>query len=186
MLTAARTHIMIDVETLGVKPGSIVIQIAAAVFDPLGDEIGDKFSINIDPVSSRELGLTVDQKTIDWWDSQGKEVKKAVFAKGVHVRDGITEFSRWIGKTAPAPVIWAHGATFDPVLLQCVFEKLEFRLPWSYLDVRDTRTIFDLVGLKNILAFQDDALMKHDALTDVITQAKAVQYAFSKIGVSSD
>ena len=36
-------HVMIDLETLGVVPGCVVLQIGAVCFDPNGGELGEKF-----------------------------------------------------------------------------------------------------------------------------------------------
>ena len=58
-------HVMCDLETLGLTPGSAILSIGACFFRPVSarvylDErvIGERFYANVDPESCKERGLT--------------------------------------------------------------------------------------------------------------------------------
>ena len=60
--------LMLDIETMGNRSTSAIIQIGACYFDRVTGEIGETFLENILLKSSVEdWGLTVDSLTIQWW-----------------------------------------------------------------------------------------------------------------------
>ena len=80
------TNVMIDIETLGLTPGSSILSIGAVYFTT-----NDKYSdsrfyspipslyITIDRFSCSVLGLTQEVSTLLWWDEQSAEVKAEAF-----------------------------------------------------------------------------------------------------------
>jgi hypothetical protein len=185
MLTAQRSHIMIDIETLGVAPNSVIVQIAAAEFDLWADTLtlDNTFSINVDPASGKEIGLVTDQGTIDFWKKQPEETIKSVFSNAVPIKTALSELSRWMGTISTSPVIWANGAGFDPVLLGVAYDLCGMKPPWGFRDIRDTRTIYDIVGVKDHRTFMPEGGLFHNALADVYMQAAAVNYCINRIAV---
>lgn len=63
--------VMIDIETLGTAPGSVILSIGAVAFvrDRMPEDWRE-FSSVISVESSKSCGLTTDQSTIDWWKRQ--------------------------------------------------------------------------------------------------------------------
>ena len=64
MSSAIEQHYMIDLETLGVSPGSVISSIAAVQFDINTGEIGRQFYKNIDLQQSLDNGFTINAETL--------------------------------------------------------------------------------------------------------------------------
>ena len=180
-------HCMIDIETLGSQPGSVVVSIGAAMFEPLGEELGEEFYVNVDEESSKELGLTVDDSTLQWWGRQSEEARNALLhppPKPCAV--AFLEFREWF-RAQKAEFAWGHGATFDVVLLERVFAKLPFAPPWRWWNARDTRTVFGQVkeiakirhggGWKDAIPRLEREGTYHNALDDARYQVRQMQAA---------
>jgi len=71
---------------------------------------------------------------------------------------------------------WSHGATFDLMILQNIYDKLDRAYPWNFWEMRDTRTLFDLADAD----MPTDS--KHNALEDAKRQAIGVRNVFRKLG----
>lgn len=168
-----KTHCMIDLETLDVTPTAQILTIGAVRFDPYGNELidadMDSFYAKVDFDSCSDLGLTVDDNTVAWWAQQSAEAQDAAFdpTGRITVEDAMQQLYKFCwGLKA----VWSHGAGFDIVILEHVFNKVGRAVPWKFWQVRDTRTIFDL-GI-------DPArppILKHHALEDAWNQAVGVQ-----------
>lgn len=182
----AANHIMIDLETIGTRPGSAILTIGAVRFDPVAadfinpqdDEIllslptETAFYRRIERDSCARLGLTEDADTLSWWSRQAPEARCEAFdADPRHgIAEVMTEFAGWCGRD---PFPWSHGASFDVVLCEAVFGRLGLRAPWKFWNVRDTRTIYAFTG---IAPARDRN--HHHALSDAAAQASAVQRAY--------
>ena len=72
------TDIMLDLETLSVRPDAAIIVIGAIKFFRKGNmlsiEDSDKFYKRITVESCKEAGLRIDEPTMEWWKSQDKNV----------------------------------------------------------------------------------------------------------------
>jgi len=173
-------HVMIDLETLGTRPGSVILSIGACAFESHGFEyeIPDEhtFYQNISVESSKAVGLTVDQATIDWWKKQSEVAKDALRVDQIPVRDALAKFTLWFRKVR-GKHLWSHGATFDIPLIEAACRAVEPQIlpPWKFWDARDTRTIYDLAGIEP----DRSSGTHHNALDDSINQARAVQQAYN-------
>lgn len=182
----AANHIMIDLETIGTRPGSAILTIGAVRFDPTAADFIDPqddiplslptetaFYRRIDRESCTFLGLTEDWDTLSWWSRQTPEARREAFdADPRHdIAEVMAEFARWCGRD---PFPWSHGASFDVVLCEAAFERLGIRAPWKFWNVRDTRTLYDFTGEKPIRDRNH-----HHALHDAAAQAAAVQRAYA-------
>ena len=173
------SDIMIDLETLATSPNASVLTIGAVKFDPFGDDLNDptckKFYIRIDVDSCDELKLDVNDDTIAWWANQSKEAQEEAFnPEGrVHVREAFDQLYKfcWGAKR-----VWSHGASFDTVICENIFRKLNKAVPCQFWEVRCTRTLFDL-GVNP----ERPPVLKHHALEDAWNQAVGVQHVFQKL-----
>jgi len=57
-------NLMIDLETMGTGPNSLVIAIGAVFFEPETGELGEEFYINIDWQSGIDAGLEMNADTV--------------------------------------------------------------------------------------------------------------------------
>ena len=159
--------IMIDIETLGTRPGSAIVQIGAVKFEPTAHELGAEFEGTISPVQPK---MCIEGSTVRWWMNQSDSARQRVFPYQPDygsLEDALDAFSRFYDGSP----IWAHGVTFDIVLLEVAYHHHGRRPPWTYRDIRDTRTLF---------ALRPDITLpftgtEHNALDDARHQAKHVQ-----------
>lgn len=174
---------MIDLETLDVLPTATILTIGAVKFDPFGEELSEatmeKFYVRVDVDSCDALGATVSQATLDWWANQDQAAQDEAFdpSNRIPVTDALNQLYKfcWGAKR-----VWSHGAGFDVVILENYFRKIGKAIPWSFWEVRDTRTIFD-IGINP----ERPPVLKHHALEDAWNQAVGVQNVYRKLRSAS-
>lgn len=164
---------MIDIETLGKKPGAAVLSIGAVMFGAAG--LGETFYAPVLLQSCIDVGLTIDPETVAWWMKQSDEARAAAFvADAAPLKVVLMCFTEWfVAQKARYP--WCHGATFDVPILDAAYEACGLQAPWKFYDVRDTRTLYDLAGVK----VDRSKGTHHNALDDAHAQAKAAMKALS-------
>lgn len=179
-------HLSIDIETLGTKPGSVILSVGFLLFDPFRHdsqeslvENGDEIFLDLE--EQTELGLTTDSSTIMWWMRQDVTARKHQFEIN-HIRVRLVylsdKLSQLMGEYDVRDV-WANGPASDMVLLEHAFRKANAYCPWKYNWGRDIRTLTALTGKKPVVHGT-----AHNALHDAAAQAQFVQecYAQLKIG----
>lgn len=171
-------RIMLDLETLGTKPGSVILAIGAVRFD--AEKILDEFYVNINPESSVAAGLTMDVSTITWWLQQSDEARKALVAGEARLLPyALQDFARWamcppgvepksVADLVQIDELWGNGSDFDNVLLARAYEAVEAPAPWKHRANRCYRT---LKSLYPEIPFEKPAVA-HNALEDARAQAK--------------
>lgn len=170
---------MIDIETAATSSDAVILQIAAVKFDPKKPEIamdGKLWHLNIDEQTA--LGRIVCDDTMAWWASQGEEAIESVFGEDlerVPLETAMDEFHKFIWGNWN---YWAQGPVFDFPIIESLLRQLNRPDPWSYQQVRDTRTLFKLG-----IPYEYDNPIKHNALSDCIAQALAVQQIFEQLKV---
>lgn len=177
------SDIMIDLETLATSPTAAVLTIGAIKFDPFNIESDnstcEKLYLKIDLDSCDELGLEVNEDTITWWSQQSKEAQDEAFSPEgrIHIRDAFNQLYKfcWGAKR-----VWSHGASFDTVICENIFRKLNKACPWKFWEVRCTRTLFD-IGIDP----QRPPVLKHHALEDAWNQVVGVQNVFNRLRSST-
>lgn len=179
----ANTDVMIDLETLATTPDAAILSIGAVRFDPFGQDLKEpkmeSFYLRVDVDSCDALGLVTSQDTLNWWAQQSKEAQEEAF--GVENRVAITDAMNQLYKFCwGAQRVWSHGAGFDVIILEHVFRKIGKGFPWSFWQVRDTRTIFDI----GINPDRPDVLAHH-ALHDAYNQAIGVQNVYRTLQTST-
>lgn len=172
-----KTNIMVDLETLGTTPGSVILSIGAVVFCPLSGLIKSEFLVNIDIGSSIYHGLTISTKTVGWWHGQKYEAKKAALMPPQHllcnVTSALTMFEDFIVENggADAVNIWGNGSDFDNAILAkafCVVHDKDEAQPWKFWNNRCYRTV--KAGYPAI-KIQRGKGTHHNALDDARAQA---------------
>ena len=177
------TDVMIDLETLATSPNASVLTIGAVRFDPFGDDLKNptckKFYVKVDIDSCNDLNLDVNDDTIAWWGQQSKEAQEEAFSTDgrIHVREAFEQLYKfcWGAKR-----VWSHGASFDTVICENIFRKINKAVPWSFWEVRCTRTLFD-IGINPTRP----PVLKHHALEDAWNQAVGVQNVFKTLKCST-
>ena len=170
-------HFSADIETLGNKPYSVVLSIGICAFNPITgmiDEDGVNLTLNME--EQVEKGLRMDASTVIWWMHQSDEARQ-VFAPngGCSLDFAYNQIKTYIDSHQPDPFqrfLWGNGATFDNVLLDCLFNVAGKPELWKFWNHRDVRTIVDIAGLDK-KAYRLEGT-HHKALDDAINQARMV------------
>lgn len=170
------THVMIDLETMGVLQNAPILAIGAVWFDPATGELGKRFYGAIDIEDACRHGRP-SGGTIKWWMEQSDEARKAAVA-GTHTSAHVFgKFREFLLAPEVAMQPWGNGACFDISMLDYAFLKITGEAaPWKFWNVRDCRTIREL-GLAAGQKFKGErGGTHHQALDDAIYQAQEVSH----------
>lgn len=169
------THVMIDIETLGKKPGCAVLSIGAVAFNPYSVEsVIPSFYNTITQESCERLGLVVDPDTVAWWSRQSIESQNALKENNIDLYLVMLCFVQWF-KSVGGKQIWCQGANFDEPIVREILERLNIPVPWKFYDVRDTRTVYDVCKFNTNTISREGTY--HNALDDALYQVRCVQKA---------
>lgn len=177
--------IMLDIETLGVSPGCVVLSIGAVPFD-LRDRSKTHwrhgvFHSRISVESCEAVGLVKEYGSMRFWDSQPEAVRAEAFRGDFALREALETFSKWFLGLAPDPdtvTVWCQGANFDIPILAAAYRACDMYVPWHYRAPRDTRTLYDLAD------FEPARTHAHDALEDCQEQVRNVLAAAERLGIT--
>lgn len=158
-------HVMLDLETLGTRPGSVILSIGAVAFDHR-QGLGEEFYVVIDRASCEAAGLTVDRDTLAWWERQSPEARTVLTQAGIPLNEALDKFTAYLSQFKDVRV-WGCGATFDNVLISSAYAALGKRQPWRYINDRCYRTLKNLMPA---VAMEREGVF-HNALADAKSQA---------------
>lgn len=169
-------RVMVDIETMGTEPGSVILSIGACRFLPELGVVGEGLYVEIDTESSREHGLVVDEDTRNWWANQGED---APTNGVVSLPDALHRLERYL---TSADEVWANSPKFDAALLENAYQAVGRSAPWAYYELRDVRTVRDLPCAVEI---KMDG-REHHALDDARHQAQEVAATLTEAEVASN
>lgn len=163
---------MLDLETLGTRPGSVFFAIGACLFRD-GQIISD-FYLLIKPSDAVKRGLTMDPATVAWWMEQSEEARAQLIRaenEGVTLITGLTLFAEYLQSTG-LPMrelrVWGNGASFDNALVAEAYARCGFQLPWKFWNDRCYRTV---KNSRPEIEIKREGVY-HNAKDDAISQAK--------------
>ncbi len=110
--------------------------------------------------------------TVEWWKQQSPEAIASIQAEPRYgLRGALGKFLAWYPSGA---LCWSH-ATFDAVILQNAYKRVDMRCPWHFTDARDLRTLQGLFGFGGRKVpdelWNPPDLTAHRASHDAIRQA---------------
>jgi hypothetical protein len=173
---------MLDLETFGTTPGSVIRSIGAVVFDIESGELGNEFYSNIDRESCEGLGMTVDPETVKWWDRQSKEAQVSLMKDQRDFTSVGADFCRWYARQCRGlnkVAMWSQGSNFDGVLLEAALRMAGHRPPWKFYHAFDTRTAYFMGAFDSFSVKRSGTY--HNALDDAKHQARCVHRAYVKL-----
>jgi len=143
--------LMVDLETLGTRPGSVILSLGAVFFDPLMSDLGPGFYQVIVVASSCVAGLRGDVDTIKWWSEQSPEARvaydEAFLGRGEPLLKTLEAFSTFLVSQSGEPDgaasvrVWGNGAAFDNALLAEAYRACGLGVPWKSWHDRCFRTL---------------------------------------------
>jgi hypothetical protein len=171
--------IMLDLETLGTRPGCVILTLGAVRFDPYSlREPGPGLYLRIDADEQIAQGREVQEDTLQWWMNQAEDVREEALGEGNRV--SVTEMYQQLNRfLVGANCIWAQGPLFDFAILENIYRQYEWPTPWQYWQIRDSRTLFGVHGDPRVKG----KVGLHNALEDCVSQATAVQQIYKRLGI---
>jgi len=166
----------IDLESLGTKPGCIILSIGASAHIPdIATPI--TFHVNIDIEEQKKRGLVEDPATRAWWAMQSAEAWAAATDNAVHPDAAylrFTDFLRSVEDISETPRSKWHfvgnGPSFDMSLLDAFIATCPgSKGQWPFWRERCLRTVADLSGV-----YPDRSQgTHHNASVDAVNQGNA-------------
>lgn len=181
--------LMLDLETLDVKPSAVVLSIGAVIFDRYTRRQGPTFYVELTNHLDKQIqaGRTVSGSTIAWWMRQPEEARR-VF--GVRIdgdnrygpQTAVDMFAEFCSQNQ-AMRIWAKDPDFDVAIMRSMFETFSRGcvFPFKYHEARAVRTVLDMP----FAPFNHSVAVAHNALADAIAQATDIQEAFQCLQLNS-
>lgn len=175
-------HVMLDLETLGVRPDAAIIQVGAVLFEAKsGGKILNGKGFN-DHVLLQDGAGTVDHGTVAWWllNRSSEAMGNALSTKANPLNYVLEKFLMWPKDAADLSWdaiegVWSKGADFDLPILQSAYARLGMIVPWNMRAGRCVRTLFALTGGEPEIDWT--GMAQHDAFDDAVGQAMQVQKA---------
>jgi hypothetical protein len=167
--------VMIDLETLDTGPHCVVLTIGAVRFDPKGNGIAERLELRPTIEEQTEIhNRTINDDTLRWWSEQSPEALEEALGdygrSSFHVcMEALYKFC-WNRRA-----VWSNGASFDIVAMETAFTQTGMRIPWPYYTIRDTRTLYEIAGVR---LSSGGHKTSHRAVEDAERQAIVVQDAY--------
>ena len=159
-------NLMIDIETLGTIPGSVILAIAAVPFNvPATGVVPFYEKINKD--SCIASGLFTQRDTLSWWAKQSVEAYAEAFSGKRELKEVLLELTEYCSQWKNVKV-WGNGASFDIPLIEAAYVACGITAPWRYYNSLCYRTLKNLYPQ---VPFQPPTA-KHNALADATAQAE--------------
>ena len=174
------THATIDIETLGTNPDTVVLTIGGIKFDPMADdELHSEFYYRLDVDEQIDMGRTVDEKTLEWWETQSEEVKAEALDTNdrIPVEETLKALNKWL---VGVDKIWCQGPVFDIGILENLYKQIGLHHNWPFYIIRDSRTLFSLMDKDPRKEIDFKA---HNALADAIVQSLCIQKVYKKLNL---
>lgn len=168
--------IMIDIETLGLRVDSAIVQIGVCAADlRTGEYLVAPLNWWVNPLED----AYVDIDTVRWWMQQSDAARTAVFGmEGIAVAPISSVYwqlhdvyQNILGGQDAGVTVWASPAMFDlPMLTQTFSRALNQRdaKPWPYYMERDLMTLYKMLDPEKKLKPTNP--VEHDAASDAKAQ----------------
>lgn len=172
--------LMLDLETLGTSPESVVLQISAVPFK-LGEvssitNLLDGPKFNAFPTIKSQTYAKMDGDTIKWWMVQEEDARTRVFSNPMEesIGDVLKRLTSFV-KLNNIEAGFCKGGNFDWPIINFHYKKNQLTNPVRYFAQYCSRTLVKILE-KGSSEITDPRLIKHDALHDCIRQIVELQF----------
>jgi hypothetical protein len=186
MFSPEAVHVAVDIETLGTRPGSVILEIGAKAFTLQDCSIPfarDEFDCYINPDRSMDVGFTTDESTVAWWEQQDTGLWEMVNSGDTYPEDALEYFSEFLASLGPKEniYVWANSPSFDLTLLREYYLEMgHTEIPWDFRNERDFRTLKAMFPARYEQAkalYKNDR--QHNGLQDAIWEAAVIKFILS-------
>lgn len=190
--------IMVDIETLGTRMDSVILEISAVEFNRHNGEIGEIFDKKIDIASQvNSYNRKIDARTLKWWSEQSNDAKKNIFGcdDTLQLCEALCDFKSFYDRCNNLQygdddnrtvTLWGNGSIFDLGILQHAFETVtkDGKIPWKFWAVNDVRTVVALnPSVKKNCKFDG---IQHCAVDDCKHEIKYLVDTLKTIQITED
>ena len=175
----SRIGLMLDIETLGTRPGCVILSIGAILYDMSNMEGFSNFAVNLSVVDQMVAGFTVDPSTLTFWRDQPADALEASTISAVPPAMALEQFCKWVEwdtKSNPFEVV-TRGTDFDIPILRHALEHFGMKLPWHHRTPRDLRTILSTLGFDESTVVRSENDVGHSAIGDCRHQLRVLAAA---------
>lgn len=179
-------HMMVDIETLGTSPESIILEISVILFDLENPLDWTPLTLKLDQGEQSIAGRTTERATLDWWAKIIEETREANFKDSIAMEDLV--YNRFQGVPAKFAhdnlkryisrvdgYIWCKGAAFDFPIIKSYFTSMGLSDPFSenymfrkQLDLRTLEYCAKLTGFSGQYKVKSET--KHLSYNDCLIQ----------------
>ena len=152
---------MLDLETMGVCPSSIILSVGVVIFDDFYKIIDKKMWV-LDKKEQLQLKRTYNENTLTFWKNQPKEAKEQFNTKEIYSVNRFKEDFYIYIKKFNIDSVWTSAPVLDVGCLHTLYGDGDY-LPWKYNQVRCLRTIRDYM---KEFPKRDGDNIHHDCLDD--------------------
>ena len=163
------THYVIDIETLGTKPGCPILQIGAVRVKD-GEIKEDKLIAISNDSLCRNNFRKIDKKTVLWWFYEHPVTFSALISdsvfEGLPTDKALITLIEFCNSDCSSAFFWSKHPCFDFPILEKAFKTCEVKEPWKFWQIRDIATLEDKLFLKS-----EPQKNSHNALDDAENEA---------------
>lgn len=181
MKNHVKNHVMIDCETLGLSPRSLLRSVEAVVFDPQNGTVIKSASWKINMADSLNAGFIIEAATLKFWLMETDEARKAfVSGKEYTISQFVSSFTHFFESLKGETMVYSLQADFDMGFLRSYFmanamrkNRDTFTLPFDRTCIFDVRNYLRYLQKKGIEITRSSA--KHDPHNDCIWQIQVIK-----------
>lgn len=176
------THVMIDIETLGIGNDAPIVSIGAVEFDMASEQFGHEFHRKV-KLDDPDQG-PIDASTVLWWLGQSKEAQNALLSgEKVSLAAALKQLVAFMSQISSVEGIWANDPDFDMRILLSAYKRCDVVFPHSFRLHRSMRTMNWLacrfLSSDRVQSMFPKGGLLHDALSDAKGQAIFVSRVFN-------
>jgi hypothetical protein len=143
-------EMMFDLETLDTTPSAVILSVGAVLWNTELTDTGhlhwhpiDRFLRVVNIQEQLDVGRTVSQSTLLWWQRQDENARAEAFAPvrrscAEVMKDLMFFTSRW---DRGINSFWASPTTFDFPIYDSFARQMGGEVPWRYNQLYDVRTV---------------------------------------------
>ena len=180
------THVMIDTETLGLTPGSVVRTVSLVEFVPETGVTGRQKTWIINLQDSIKSRFRIEAGSLKWWLSRSETARRAFIAspeEEVSLNTFVSEFIEWFRPYAGDVTLWGLQVDFDTSMLRpylahyhlYIFRHDAYDVPWNRRRLMEVHPFMDAY----LASHPEAPETGHTSTGDCLRQIEAVKHALA-------
>lgn len=187
---------MMDLETVGKRPGCAILSIGIVPFNIMDDIVGTGMEVHIGLADNVRLGLELDPETMEefWFKPEHNAALNAVWVPALRSPNTVYEACEAVGQfvaahggltRADSIKMWGNGANFDQPIFNVAAARAGWKNNiWKFWNEPCYRTMKDWLKTEMAAAGTyptvQPAALKHCAVADADFQARQLVAAMRK------